>query len=82
MKHPTPITVFCKDHAEAERLATMFSKDSRALTSGVGTLKFHVLLAQHGAGEFETLYVPVALKGQFKPPAGGLIKYASGVNKS
>lgn len=77
-KRITPITVFCQDTAEAERLATMFPADSRALTTACGTLAFHMLLAQHGAGEFQTLYVPVALKDAFKPPVGGLIKHSTG----
>lgn len=78
-KHrPTPITVWCRDGEQAEDM-TATNPDSRALTTGAGTLKFHMLLAQHGAGEFQTLFVPLALRGQFKTPAGGIVKYAEGV---
>jgi hypothetical protein len=31
-------------------------------------------LAEHGAGVFKTLYVPLALKGKFAPPVGGEVR--------
>lgn len=71
-----PITCFTRDAEEAQRLATMFA-DSRALISRPGTLAFHTLIAQHGAGEFATLYVPTDLKGTFKPPVGGEVRHTT-----
>lgn len=76
MRRDKPITIFCADAAEASRLAAG-DKNARAMTSGPGTLKFHALIAQHGAGEFKTLYVPAALKDSFKPPVGGEVIDAS-----
>lgn len=73
-KHITPITVFVKDAAEACNREAHNAATSRALTSGPGTLNFHALIAQHGAGEFKTLYVPLALKGKFAPPVGGIVR--------
>lgn len=73
MKRTTPITVFCRDAEEAMRLSAA-DKDSRATVTGPGTLSFHALIAGHGAGEFTTLYVPLALQDTFKPPAGGIVK--------
>jgi hypothetical protein len=67
-----PITVFCRDADEALRLSAA-DPDSRATITGPGTLSFHCHLAEHGAGVFKTLYVPVALKGKFAPPVGGTI---------
>lgn len=75
-KRITPITIFCADAVEASCLAAG-DKNSRAMTSGPGTLRFHALIAQHGAGEFKTLYVPAALKGTFKTPTGGEVIDAS-----
>jgi hypothetical protein len=69
-----PITCFTRDETEAQRLATQFA-DSRAMTSRPGTLAFHTLVAQHGAGEFKFLYVPCHLMGTFKPPVGGEVRY-------
>lgn len=78
MPKPTqPITTFVRDNEEAVRLAG-WDPDSRALTSGVGTLKFHMLIAQHGAGEFKTLYVPLAMRYSFRSPAGGIVNFADG----
>lgn len=45
------------------------------MVSGPGTLTFHRLIAEHGAGVFKTLYVPLALKGSFKTPAGGEVRF-------
>jgi homogentisate 1,2-dioxygenase len=74
----TPITVFCRDTDEALALSAK-DNDSRASVTGPGTLSFHTLIAEHGAGVFTTLYVPLALKDSFKPPVGGIVKYAEGV---
>lgn len=71
-KQSHPITVYCRDTEHAALLASD-NTDSKALLTGVGTLKFHLAIAQHGAGEFKTLYVPVALKGKFMVPAGGTV---------
>lgn len=68
----TPITVFVEDAATAEDL-TATNPDSRYLTTECGTLNFHTLIAQHGAGEFTTLYVPRYLHGTFRPPIGGRV---------
>lgn len=76
-KHTTPITVFVTEKTEAMRRCNL-DKDSRALTSGLGTLAFHSLIAQHGAGEFKTLYVLLSLKGTFMPPAGGEVTFTEG----
>lgn len=75
-KRITPITVFCRDAEEALRLSAA-DEDSRATITGPGTLSFHCHLAEHGAGVFKTLYVPVALKGKFCPPVGGEVRMAS-----
>lgn len=72
MKRSTPITVFCRDADEAMRLSAA-DKNSRATVTGPGTLSFHALIARHGAGDFQTLYVPKSLQGQFKPPVGGIV---------
>ena len=72
-KRITPITVFVADKTEAMRRCNL-DMDSRALTTGPGTLAFHALIAQHGAGEFTTLYAPLALKGTFAPPVGGEVR--------
>ena len=69
-----PITVFTANSHEAVVMAQV-DKDSRALTTGPGTLSFHQLIAEHGAGVFKTLYVPLDLKGKFKTPAGGEEQY-------
>ena len=73
-KRDKPITVFCADAVEASCLAAG-DKNARALTGGIGTLNFHSLLAAHGAGEFEFLYAPLALKGKFMTPAGGEVRF-------
>jgi len=65
-----PITIYVTDAERAAELAAA-DKDSRAMLSGPGTLGFHLLIAQHGAGEFKTLYVPMAMRGKFAHPAGG-----------
>lgn len=70
--HHQPITIYVADAARAKALAAA-DKDSRAMLSGAGTLSFHLLIAQHGAGEFKTLYVPMALRGKFALPAGGKV---------
>lgn len=67
-KCTTPITVFVKDAAEACNREAHNQANSRALTTDPGTLKFHALIAQHGAGEFKTLYVPLELAGQTRLP--------------
>jgi hypothetical protein len=71
----TPITVFCADADEALRLSAA-DRDSRAIITGPGTMSFHALLAEHGAGTFKTLYVPLNLKGKFKAPAGGIVYHS------
>lgn len=73
-KRTNPVTVFVCDENEARTLASQFPRDSRALTSGAGTLAFHRLIAEHGAGEFKYLYVPCYLRGTFKTPAGGTVR--------
>jgi hypothetical protein len=68
-----PRTVFCStDEQVAEMVAA--NPGSRALTTGPGSLSFHLTIAQHGAGEFETLYVAPAARGKFAPPVGGIIE--------
>jgi hypothetical protein len=73
-----PITVFCRDTDEALALSAKDS-DSRASVTGPGTLSFHTLIAEHGAGVFKTLYVPLALKDKFAPPVGGEVRFAKGI---
>lgn len=75
-KHLTPITVFCRNAEHALQLSAA-DPDSRAIITGPGTLSFHCHLAEHGAGVFTTLYVPLALKGKFAPPVGGTVRMAS-----
>lgn len=77
-KHPQPITVFCRDAAEAQRLCAA-DPDSRAIITPPGSFPFHAFLAEHGAGVFRTLYVPLALKDKFAPPVGGVVEYAEGM---
>lgn len=72
-KRITPITVFCQTPEQAIQKARA-DNSGAALTSGPGTIKFHALIAQHGAGEFKTLYVPLVLKGKFAPPVGGIVR--------
>lgn len=67
-----PITVYVSDATRAKQLAAQ-DKNARAMTSGPGTLMFHRLIAEHGAGEFETLYVPAEFKGKWKSPVGGKV---------
>lgn len=74
-KRITPITIFCEDPAHEAWLAD--DPDSRVMRTGPGTLSFHKLIAEHGAGIFKTLYVPLSLKGTFSPPAGGEVRNAS-----
>lgn len=76
-KHPTPITVYCLDADEAMRLAAA-DRDSAATVTGPGTLSFHAAIAEHGAGTFKTLYVPIVLRGKFAPPVGGLVQFTEG----
>jgi hypothetical protein len=71
-KSITPITCYVPTAERALELAHS-DKDSEAMISGPGTLKFHLSIARHGAGEFKTLYVPAALRGKWKEPAGGEI---------
>lgn len=71
-KHPDPVTVFCADALEAV-IKAQDDPSARALTTGQGSLQFHKLIAEHGAGVFKTLYVPEAMRGQFKTPAGGKV---------
>lgn len=68
-----PVTVFTKTVEKARELAAK-DRDGRALTTGVGTLMFHGLIAQHGAGEFTTLYCPIELKGAWARPIGGKVR--------
>jgi hypothetical protein len=77
----TPITIFTADQEEARLLASR-EQDSRAMTSGPGTLKFHRLIAEHGAGVFKTLYCPVALKPLWRTPAGGIVMHTAGAQFS
>lgn len=72
-----PITIYVADAARAAALAKT-DCDSRAMLGGPGTLNFHLLIAQHGAGEFKTLYVPLAMKGKFAHPAGGKVLIEEG----
>lgn len=73
----TPITVFCKDADQALRLSRA-DEDSRCIVTPPGSFAFHAHLAEHGAGVFTTLYVPLALKGKFSPPVGGEVQFAEG----
>jgi len=72
-KRQTPITIFTANAAEAISLAAQ-DTDSRAMTTGPGTLKFHALIAQHGAGEFKTLYAPLSMRPLWQTPAGGEVR--------
>lgn len=67
-----PITIYVADAARAQACAAA-DRDSRAMLGGPGTLNFHHCIAQHGAGEFKTLYVPLAMRGKFAHPAGGKV---------
>ena len=73
-KTAKPVTVFTATAEQAQLLASA-NDDSRAITTGTGTLKFHLHIAEHGAGLFTTLYVPLALKGKFMLPAGGEVEH-------
>lgn len=73
----TPITVFCRDTDEALSLS-FNDADSRAIITAPGSFAFHAFIAEHGAGVFTTLYVPVILQGTFKPPVGGEIRFTEG----
>jgi len=73
-KYPVRTTIFCVDDDHALSLSAE-DKGSRALVNGPGSLYFHRLIAEHGAGEFQTLYVPQRLRGTFVPPAG-IVKVA------
>ena len=78
MKQTKPITIFVASGAEALRLAQL-DEDSRALCTGPGTLNFHKLIAEHGAGAFRTLYVAQELRASFKLPAGGEVLFNDGL---
>ena len=65
-----PRTVYCSSEEQALEM-TAADADSRALVTPPGTLAFHLLIAQHGAGVFHTLHVAPALRGKFRPPVGG-----------
>lgn len=71
-----PVTVHCRSEEQARELAAASPTTSRALLTGQGTLAFHLLIAQHGAGEFETLYVAPRLRGTFSSPVGGTVEEA------
>lgn len=72
MNKSTPITILCIDEVEAEKMAARM-QGSRALAGEAGSLNFHADIAAHGAGEFQTLWVPMTLVGTFSAPAGGEI---------
>lgn len=72
-KRNRPVTVFTASAKEALDLARE-NADSRALCTGPGTLNFHKLIAEHGAGVFTTLYVPLEIKPLFALPAGGEVR--------
>lgn len=77
IRHKTiPVTVFCRDAEEAVALAAG-DKNSRAMTKGIGTLHFHSLIAEHGAGVFKTLYAPERLSHQWRQPVGGIVLYTA-----
>ena len=71
-----PRTVYCTTEEQARTLSTN-DRDSRALVTGPGTLSFHRLLAEHGSGEFRSLYVAPGLRGQFSSPCGGIVEEAN-----
>jgi len=73
----TPITVFCRDVDEAQRLSAA-DADSRAIVTAPGSFPFHAFIAEHGAGVFKTLYVPLILRGTFKPAVGGEVRFTEG----
>lgn len=73
-KAVAPVTVFVASIADAQRLERE-NEGCKAITSGIGTLKFHHLIAAHGAGEFETLFCPIEFKSQWKRPVGGVVKH-------
>lgn len=79
LRATAPITVFTAHGCEALELAQANS-DSRALCTGPGTLNFHKLIAEHGAGEFTTLYVPIALRHLFAVAAGGQVELTEGAS--
>jgi hypothetical protein len=68
-----PVTVFCASAEKARELAAVDPKGC-ALVTPPGTMAFHLTLAQHGAGEFTTMYVAPELRGRFMPPCGGTIE--------
>jgi len=76
-KRTTPITCYVANVERAIALAEA-TPNSKAMTSGPGTLSFHLSIAQHGAGEFETLFVPEALRGKWREPAGGRVIFDQG----
>lgn len=76
-KRITPITIFCRDTDEAQRLSAA-DPDSRCIITAPGSFAFHAFLAEHGAGIFKTLYVPLILKGTFAPPVGGEVWFTEG----
>lgn len=69
----TPVTVYVRDAADAQLMASQ-TPYAEALTSGPGTLKFHHLIAAHGAGDFETLFCPEEYETLWVPPTGGRIE--------
>lgn len=76
----TPVTFFTRDVEEAIVLANA-DPDGQAMTKGPGTLNFHGLIAQHGAGEFTTLYCPIEMVDMFMRPAGSITRYSEGIAK-
>ena len=68
-----PRVVYCASEEQARQM-TAADAGSRALVTGPGTLAFHSLLAEHGAGVFETLHVAPAMRGKFRAPCGATIE--------
>lgn len=73
-KSITPVTIYCPSHERAIALAGADS-GGRYIGKAVGTLAFHLSIAEHGAGVFERLYVPMDLRGKFMEPAGGKVEF-------
>lgn len=71
-----PRTVFCASAAQATELAAA-DPAGRALVTGPGTLAFHLRIAEHGAGDFHSLYVAPELRGKFRTPIGGTVVEAN-----
>ena len=68
-----PRTVFCASADQARELAAADTA-GRALVTGPGTLAFHARIAEHGAGDFHSLYVAPEIRGKFATPRGGTIE--------